>query len=132
MKEETTILRYKNILQSKLLLCVRNRDKLCYLQGLLNTFFCFSAEMYSTGGPQCAAIPMGCQATRRRWWLQAESNSRPTDSHCQYLAWAFAYITHSFPFNHVTAFAYFHRCVLCRESLIDSSVKGQHATVGQI
>ena len=36
---------------------------------------------------------------------------------------------HKFPFIHVTASAYFHRCVLCREPLIDSSVKGQYATL---
>ena len=36
--------------------------------------------------------------------------------------------TRTFPLNHVTASAYFRSCVLCRESLIDSSVKGQHST----
>ena len=37
--------------------------------------------------------------------------------------------TYGFLFNYLTASAYFHRCVLCRESLIDSSVKSQYATV---
>ena len=35
---------------------------------------------------------------------------------------------HIFPFNHVTASAYFQRCALCRKSLTDGSVKGQYAT----
>ena len=35
---------------------------------------------------------------------------------------------HLFPFNHVTAYAYLHRCVLCREPLIDDLFKGQYAT----
>ena len=37
------------------------------------------------------------------------------------------YNTHTFLFNHVTASAYFHRCILFRESLMDGSVKGQYA-----
>ena len=35
--------------------------------------------------------------------------------------------THTFQFNHMTASTYFHRCILCKESLIDCSVKGQYA-----
>ena len=35
---------------------------------------------------------------------------------------------HTYTFNHVTASAYFHMCVLCSESLIDGLVKGQYAT----
>ena len=38
--------------------------------------------------------------------------------------------TYTFPFNHVTASGYFHWCVLCKESLIDGSVKGQYAMNG--
>ena len=38
--------------------------------------------------------------------------------------------THPFPFNYVTASAYFNKCFLCRESQIDGSVKYQYAIVG--
>ena len=40
--------------------------------------------------------------------------------------------THTFLFNNVTASAYFHRCILCRESLIDGLVKGQYEAKGKL
>ena len=36
--------------------------------------------------------------------------------------------TFTFPLNNVSASAYFHMWILCRESLIDCSVNGQYAT----
>ena len=51
-------------------------------------------------------------------------------THTPYISYGHLHIslhnTHTFLFNHVTASGYFHRCVLSRESLIDSSVKGQY------
>ena len=39
--------------------------------------------------------------------------------------------THTFPINHVTASAYFHICVLLRESPSDSTAKGQYESIIQ-
>ena len=39
------------------------------------------------------------------------------------------FITPTISVQYLTASAYFHRCILCREYLIDSSVKGQCATI---
>ena len=83
--------------------------KLCYLQGLASSLL-----------------------TRRTQSVLADSTDRcklrlTQDWHSvlrEHLHISF-HNTHTFPFNLVTASTYFHRCVLCRESLIDGSVKGQ-------
>ena len=90
---------------------------------------CFSAGGgYSTRGQLYAFTPVECLATRwhfSEWlnlcWLQAETPRPLPDSHsisCGHLHISF-HIPDIFPFHHMTASAYFNRCVLCRESLID-------------
>ena len=63
--------------------------------------------------------------------LPSIGNSK-TETHTACISCGHLYIfyrTDTFPFNHVTAMAYFHRCVLWKESQIDGSVKDLHATV---
>ena len=50
----------------------------------------------------------------------------PADSDPHMTICLYHFVTPTFPINHLTASAYFHRCILFRESLIDSLVKGQH------
>ena len=58
------------------------------------------------------------------WPLQAGTDINSHMGICKY-----HFITPMISVQHVTASAYFHRCVLCREYLIDVSVKGQYVTI---
>ena len=63
---------------------------------------------------------------RKLFWLKTDCISR------RHLHISFHY-THTFPFNHVTASAYFHMCVPCRESLMTarSRVNMRHSVCDQ-
>ena len=87
-----------------------------------------SAGKYSTGSPLLANGPSG--APRHElvlpWVTQVwDSDYRISRGHL----YTSFHNTYTFPFNHFTASAHFHKCVLTRESLIYSSVKGQYATL---
>ena len=89
-------------------------------------------ETYSTGLhlgvawlPAATFLYLPTRLTAASWYWQTASLSRG------HLHISFGY-TQPFPIDHVTASAYFHICVLWRESLIDGSVKGQYATTTNI
>ena len=114
-------------------------NMLCCLQGPTWYFFCFSSGRYSTGGPLWATLrdavlmgrPVSCWRSRDRSLLAASWDSE-TDSLTAHISLRHLYIsfhnTHTFPLKIMTASAYFHRCVLCGEFLIDVLVKSQYAT----
>ena len=62
---------------------------------------------------------------KRGWQTETETHTAHISHRHLHIS---VHNTHTFLFNHMTASSYFHRCVLCRESLIDGSVKGQHAS----
>ena len=108
---------------------------LCYLQGPL---WHFSAEVEeSTRSPLCALDQSGVSshslalsATDHISFLpKRETNRLRLTLSVSHMGICIYHNTQTFPFNHVTASAFFHRCVLCRESLIDGSDKGQYATL---
>ena len=146
----TTKLLYKNITPTfcswkrlKLLWCVRKKDRwtegdrllywpiisssldhttLCSSQGPTK-HFCFSAGRFSSRCLLWATAPAGCSQR-----LQTETPRLPLT---ETPTWASAYIISQrprFPINYTTAFTYLHRCILFRESLIDSLIKSQYAT----
>ena len=97
---------------------------MCYLQGFS------SNETYSTGSHQeGGAWPAGGHGS-----LSADSTDhcKLALTHCvsDWNSCVSIYIYHfttpTISVQHETASGYFHRCILCREYLIDGSVKGQY------
>ena len=78
-----------------------------------------------------ASAPVEYPATH--WHIHSLLTQAETDTHMAYISRGHLPIsfhnTHTFLLNLMTASAYFHWCVWCRESLIDSLVKGQCATI---
>ena len=72
-------------------------------------------------GPTVGRCSSGVLSVTTSWDSKTATDSR-----------ALLYISfrnnYTFLINHVTASAYFHKCILFREYLIDSSVKGQYVT----
>ena len=112
---------------------------LCYLQGPTQ-HFCFSrgstqVEICCDPLPRRVTLPLAgtpvtdCMSpvtdciSSASWDLKTGT---PCIS-CEHLHISF-HNTNTFLLNHVTASAYFHWCILCREFLIDSLVKGQYTT----
>ena len=82
--------------------------------------------------PLCGTVPQqstqqlpGAPVTPNFFWLQAETESKLSSRGHLHILF---HNTHTFPFNHVTAFRNVHMCVLCRVFLVDGSVKGQYVT----
>ena len=109
---------------------------------LLLAFLLLLSWVYSTGGLLWVALlytaPVGCLVI---CWHSFDCKLRLTqDLHwqtacisCRHLHISF-HNTHTFPLNHVTVSAYFHWCILSRQSLIDGSVKRQYTilTLSQV
>ena len=99
---------------------------LCNLQGLKSSLPTSVLNRSAPGEgawPSAATalnLPTRLTAARWHWLTTTISRGHPHISFCN---------THTFPINHVTASAYFHRYVLYRESLIDGSIKSQYATL---
>ena len=81
--------------------------------------------------PQRGSQPLISSPLSDRSLLAASWDSKTT-THAALISRGHLHISfhssHKFLFNHITASAYFHRFVQCRESLIDGTVKGQYTT----
>ena len=154
MKKETTTLCYTKISRlhfiswqgSKLLKSARDRRRLCGEVKLLHwplissldrneifkaLNFLFWRDVHNRSSPGDHLVPYGHSR------LPADSTDRckleltDWDSDC--ISRGHLYVsfhnTHTFLFNHVTTSAYFYRCVLCWEYLINVWVKGQYCYI---
>ena len=101
-----------------------DHDMLSYLQRFTSHHFCFSAWRLlnwrpAVGSwPQRGAQPLACTSVTN-CSLLATSWLQDWDSHCcisqRHLHISF-HNSHMFPFNHATAFTYFHMCLVQRIS----------------
>ena len=95
------------------------------------TYVSSSDETYSTGprqssawSPAATVLYLPTRLTAASWeWLKTKT-ARILGGHLHISD----HSTHTFPFSYVTVSAYFCRCIPCRDSLIDCSVKVQYAT----